>query len=68
MDPPLRDKVNARVWNGNILTGPPNPTPPKKSSKRIKSQERYAYRTHQGYYWNVIKGRVQQRTVLKPAI
>ena len=44
--------------------------PPKKvqNASNLRKVTVTVFRTRQGYFWNVIKGRVQKRTVLKLAV
>ena len=46
------------------------PTPPKEvqNASNLWKVTLTVFGTHKGYYWNVIKRRVQERTELKPAI
>jgi hypothetical protein len=56
--PIMNQRVNARVWNGNILI-----CQPRKSSECIQPQEGLCIQfigTHKGYYWNIIKRGVTQ--------
>jgi hypothetical protein len=54
----MSHRVNARVWNGNILIHPP-----KKAQNASHHRKPNAYSfwgAHKGYYWNIMKRRVQQ--------
>jgi hypothetical protein len=54
----MSQRVNARVWNGNILIHLPQKA--QNASHHRKANACSFFRAHKGYYWNIMKREVQQ--------